>query len=425
MGNLLNSWMDKLFQQDGGRQSHLLMMSHFACGSSRHPRFSRTIPALVLTGLVLLAFAYTAWNRTPRGHLNRVSFRLLVYAMIANLVLASTLFPGEHHPGPGCVFTAFAASTAIVFSACMFFCMSLNLQLVLVHGINGQMMEKYYLIGSFLFTGATNIPAVAAGQLGYNSMLDTCWFNNPDPATKLRWMLGSQLFWLLSMSTSELVFFLLLVCFMIRHQRRTAHVHSNVSTMSLQRGPTPAPIVQYRGIILRIGLYPLLSCSLNFLGCISDLYLVNNTANTEPHWRVDLTSLCTYCLRPFLYACLAATDPSFLRAVGTLRRPSGQLPPTSLTGIVTGTQPASVLSASSRNKRFSTGTKALVHVELQRVTDGPQGDSGLEERLSVETQMMDLEQGGAEKRTGVQFSEGVNNGTKREVNNTDGIECQI
>ncbi|KAJ7740424.1 hypothetical protein DFH07DRAFT_839028 [Mycena maculata] len=394
MGNLLNSWMDKLFQQDGGRHS-------------RHPRFSKS--------LMLFAFAYTAWNRTSRGHLNRVSFRLLVYAMIANLVVASTMFPGENHPGPECVFIAFVVSTyilqaAMVFSACMFFCMSLNLQLVLVHGINGQIMEKYYLIGSFLFTGATNIPAVAAGQLGYDSMVGVCWFNNPDPATKLRWMLGSQSFWLLFMSTSEL--------------RRTAHVHSNVFTMPMQRGAPPAPIVQYRGMILRIGLYPLLSCSLNCLGCISDLYLINNPANTD-HFTHKGIAICAYYVCSLLYACLAATDPSFLRAVGALRRPSGQLPPTSLTGIGTRTQMASVLSTSSRNKRFSTGTKALVHIELQRVTDGPQGDTGLEERLSVETRSMDLEQGRAEKSTGVQFSEGVNNGTKREVNNTDGIECQI
>ncbi|KAJ7726161.1 hypothetical protein DFH07DRAFT_245144 [Mycena maculata] len=388
-----------------------------------------TIPGLVLTSLVLFAFAYTAWNRTSRGHLNRVSFRLLVYAMIANLVLASTLFPGEHHRSPGCVFAAFAGSTAIVFSACMFFCMSLNLQLVLVHGINGQIMEKYYLIGSFLVTTATNIPAIAAGQLGYDRMFGICWYNNPDPAMKLRWMLGSQLFWLLLMSTSEVVFFLVLVCFMIRHQRRTAYVHSNVSTMSMQSGAPPAPIVQYRSMILRIGLYPLLASSLNFLGCISDLYLVNNPAITE---TLGLAALCAYCLRSFLYACLAATDPSFLRAVGALRRPSGGLSPTPLTGTGTGTQTASVLSASSRNKRFSTGTKALVHVEFQRVTDGPQGDTGLEERLSVETRMpsvethrMDLEHVGVEKGTGVQFAEVANDGTKREVNKTDGIECQI
>ncbi|KAJ7726173.1 hypothetical protein DFH07DRAFT_853183 [Mycena maculata] len=395
------------------------MMSHFACGSSRHPRFSGS--------LVLFAFAYTALNRTSRGHLNRVSFRLLIYAMIANMVLTSTLFPGEHHPGPGCVFAAFAGNTAVVFSACMFFCMSLNLQLVLVHSINGQIMEKYYLIGSFLVTGATNIPAVAAGQLGYDPVFGICWYNNSDPAMKLRWMLGSQLFWLLFMSTSEVVFFLVLVCFMIRHQRRTAHVHSNVSTMSLHRGPSPAPIVQYRGMILRIGLYPLLSCSLNFLGCISDLYLVNNTANTETG-----IALCAYCARSFLYACLAAMDPSFLRAVGALRRPIGELSPTSLTSIGTGTQTTSMLSASSRHKRFSTGTQALVHVELQHVVDGPQGDTGLEEPLSVDTRMpsietrrIDLEHGRAEKSTGVQFAEGVNNGTKPEVNKNDGIECQI
>jgi hypothetical protein len=41
------------------------------------------IPSIVFTMLILGAYAWTAWNPVSRPHLNRVSFRLLVYALVA------------------------------------------------------------------------------------------------------------------------------------------------------------------------------------------------------------------------------------------------------------------------------------------------------------------------------------------------------
>jgi hypothetical protein len=38
--------------------------------------------------------------------------------------------------------------------------------LVLVHGVNGNKMEKYYIIGSLLLCGVCNGTPWAAGQLG-------------------------------------------------------------------------------------------------------------------------------------------------------------------------------------------------------------------------------------------------------------------
>ncbi|KAJ7804330.1 hypothetical protein B0H14DRAFT_3486337 [Mycena olivaceomarginata] len=82
-------------------------------------------PGLVLTALVLLAFAYTGWNRTSRSHLNRVSFRLLVYAMISSIIshanLIANLFPAVTQSNVGCTFVSFAGLAALMFSACMFF----------------------------------------------------------------------------------------------------------------------------------------------------------------------------------------------------------------------------------------------------------------------------------------------------------------
>lgn len=40
-------------------------------------------------------------------------------------------------------------------------------RLVVVHGINGRKMKKYYIIGSTFMSIALTLPAYAAGQYGY------------------------------------------------------------------------------------------------------------------------------------------------------------------------------------------------------------------------------------------------------------------
>jgi hypothetical protein len=82
-------------------------------------------------------------------------------------------------------------------------------------------MEKYYVIGSSLLVGTLNFIPLAAGQLGpYNG---TCWYNNPDPATYMRWVVGTQSFWIFLMASSELVCFVILVSYMLRRQVRLRH----------------------------------------------------------------------------------------------------------------------------------------------------------------------------------------------------------
>jgi hypothetical protein len=42
-----------------------------------------TMPGIFLSVVVLIAFAFAAWKPVSRPHLDRVSFRLLTYAIIA------------------------------------------------------------------------------------------------------------------------------------------------------------------------------------------------------------------------------------------------------------------------------------------------------------------------------------------------------
>ncbi|KAJ7708422.1 hypothetical protein B0H16DRAFT_1704060 [Mycena metata] len=264
------------------------------------------MPGIVLSAMVLMAFAYTASQRRARPHLHRVSFRLLVYALVSNFILSVTLVPMENlMKGPpssaGCTFAAFASNGSLLFSACMYFCMALNLQLVLIHGVNGLIMEKYYVIGSSLLVGVCTISPLAAGQFKglYNDLCDDL---------KFRWLVPTQSFWILLMASSELM-----------SVKRTRSDISAEMTALQYAAYSAAPILQFRGIILRIVLYPFLSCVLNFSGSTLDLYLAKHLENTELNFRLNVLDDCIFNARPFLYALLAATDPSFIRAIGALR----------------------------------------------------------------------------------------------------------
>jgi hypothetical protein len=87
---------------------------------------------------------------------------------------------------------------------------------VIVHCVNGNMMEKYYYIGSVVFVAICNITPYAAGQYGYYN--GVCWFNNPDPEVQFRWLVGSQFVWALLMSTGEVVSFSMILGFMLLYQ---------------------------------------------------------------------------------------------------------------------------------------------------------------------------------------------------------------
>ena len=87
---------------------------------------------------------------------------------------------------------------------------------MIVHHVNGNMMEKYYYIGSVVFVAICNITPYAAGQYGYYN--GGCWFNNPDPELQFRWVVGSQAFWALLMSTGEIVSFSVILGDMLLYQ---------------------------------------------------------------------------------------------------------------------------------------------------------------------------------------------------------------
>ncbi|KAJ7246072.1 hypothetical protein C8J57DRAFT_1523951 [Mycena rebaudengoi] len=328
------------------------------------------ITGIVLTAALLLAIACTARNPVSRQHLNRVSFRLLVCALIANLIFAATSIPVFSGPSAGCSLMAFFGMSVLMLSACMFFCTALNLQLVLVYHLNGNSIEKFYYIGSVVVVAILNITPYAAGQFGH--YYGTCWFSDLRPDVQFRWLLWSQAFWILLMSSGEvLLFFMILGYMYIASPMHAPRLWSNHSTSSFNDSIPDPPIVMYRNIILRIGLYPLLSCCLNFTGAILDIWLTKNPILTELQWRLSWVDFCVFSLRPILYTLLAATDPGFLRAMHALRHHSKSTPSagsTSGTNSMHFTCPTSKYTSSHEMKQFSTNSRALVHVQLEHAT---------------------------------------------------------
>ncbi|KAJ7088075.1 hypothetical protein B0H15DRAFT_296796 [Mycena belliarum] len=370
-----------------------------------------TITGLCLTFLILCGFAYTALHSASKHHLNRVSFRLLTYALLANLVYGCAFVSTGDSIGPStsCSLTVFLINLTVLFSGGICFCIAINLELVLVHGCNGKRLEKYYILGTIALCTICTTPPYAAGQFGWNEQSQGCWFSNPDQRALVRWIIGTHSFWVLFMAVGEAIAFFLIVRYFVSFESNQRRVHSgstssgNGTFMSEHQPRSPMvqyrnPMGQYRNIILRVGLYPLVSCILS-MGTVIDLFLVVDEIShpivSELNFRLSIASLCIYSLRPVIYAVLAASDPSFIRAVQELRRPTEQLTvlqlqTSGLRGRFTSTQTASPgeglhigFPSDAVTHSVDAAGNALTHPSTDAPKEAPQSQSS-ESKVGIE-----------------------------------------
>ncbi|KAJ7049395.1 hypothetical protein C8F01DRAFT_1183737 [Mycena amicta] len=238
-----------------------------------------------------------------------------------------------------CSFVAFLGVVAPMFSGSMFCCMELNLQLVLVWGLNGSKLrlERYYLLGTLFLCAVCNIPSWIAGKLAmgaWNAIGGVCWLSAPTPEMQLHWLIGTHSIWMLLMALTKLISFVLVLGFMIRIGTLRAQASAAAAQSRLEAAtsfgsinseslPKP-PILRYRRMIIRIGLYPLLACFLSVTTCICDVYATIHTELTDHRNNILLLDFFAYSFRPLLYGLLAATDPAFLCALRAFRL---QVPP--------------------------------------------------------------------------------------------------
>ncbi|KAJ7163519.1 hypothetical protein C8R43DRAFT_284299 [Mycena crocata] len=281
------------------------------------------IPGVGLTVALLAVYAWAACSPISRRHLDRVSFRLLVYAMLSHVVFGIVYCVGTlnvYGSSWNCGLVAFLINLSLMFSAGMFFCMALNLPLVLAHKVNGRKMEKYYVLVTTVVCLACNVTPYASGHLGYDLVSGTCWYRSSDPAALLWWVMGTQSVWILFVSAGEVIAFLTIVGYLFVYELETLRLCSsaNTSLASHTSHTTGSTIRLFRNIILRIGLYPLVSCLLNVSTAVLDLHELIDPDHTGKSNLVDLS---IYAARPLIYGLLAATDPAFLRALHALRHP--------------------------------------------------------------------------------------------------------
>ncbi|KAG6918005.1 hypothetical protein DXG01_017015 [Tephrocybe rancida] len=194
-------------------------------------------------------------------------------------------------------------------------CIAINLLLVLAFGFDGNKLEKYYLIGTTILSLALNVPTVALGQFGWNELSATCWYSNADDKVRLRWIIGTQSFWISLAATTETVCSVYVLFWLYRIQRQLKS-WTKASGLDLENGPSPLSGVsmftrdpRYRTIILRIGFQ---------VTCPRYAPVSRLDSKTNTIFCIDLV---LYGLRTLAYGVLAAGDPSFINALREIRNP--------------------------------------------------------------------------------------------------------
>ncbi|KAJ7822637.1 hypothetical protein B0H14DRAFT_3470618 [Mycena olivaceomarginata] len=279
-----------------------------------------------LCGAVLVVIGVVALNPISRPHLDRVSFRILVCTLLANTVFGITNAVGGNFTGPtwACGFDIFLLQLTLEISSFLLFCVALNLQLVVVHQINGQKLEKFYIYGSILISLCLTVPPFALKQYGWDPLVEDCWYSANDPKQRLAWQIGTQLFWTLLTVAGEVVNTITVVIYMVQQQVRRkraqafagsqTHSRSHSGFVDLTDAISYANL--YRGVILRIVRYPIASALINVTSAVCVIHATREAGiKNWTDYRILLLSDFVYGGRAILYACLVATDPALVRAV--------------------------------------------------------------------------------------------------------------
>ncbi|KAF5376417.1 hypothetical protein D9615_008582 [Tricholomella constricta] len=347
--------------------------------------YACTIPGTIVCGLALVAYAVVAYYPKGRKHLDRVSFRLLVQALVSNVLFGIAWGGTPMHPGIGCDFGAFAVNLTLCLATFYTTCIAVNLQLVLVHGVNGKMMEKYYVIVTVVLSLALNVPTYALGEFGWNVLSETCWYSNADNWKRLQWIIGTQSFWVslaaLIETICSIVVLYWLYCFKRSIHSLTRNVTSSVLLGSGRTESTDPGVVwfsnsstsavlsrdpRFRKIIVRIALYPIVSLLLNISTVALDLNMSIHEVTSQLDFRLLVLDLFLYGIRTFAYGILAFGDPSFINAVReilAMRR--GHSTKRTLTN----------LNFANSEASTNLGAKFSMDVELQHVATGPDNNT--------------------------------------------------
>jgi hypothetical protein len=243
-----------------------------------------------------------------------------------------------------CGFSVFVLQATIQTSALILFTIALNLQLVVVHQVNTLKWERYYVIGSILISLAMTIPAYATGQYGPDPLTHDCWYAIDSKAHRIAWQISAQIVWTAVIVFAELITTAAVLLFILRHHLHTkrilADARLSMQNTELMGSPVKANRVKvnrwkshwilkprgsvahahrYNKIILRVAIYPTLSCFINLMSAATTLHAtINHGVHNQKEYNLLLLGDLLYGGRPILYAILAATDPSLINGAKAL-----------------------------------------------------------------------------------------------------------
>ncbi|THU85529.1 hypothetical protein K435DRAFT_869151 [Dendrothele bispora CBS 962.96] len=258
---------------------------------------------LVVIGLVALC-------PVSRHHLDRVSFRIVVYVLLTKTLLRLEM--RVHN-------VDFPADFATVELFNIFYCSQ--------PAIGSSSPSEWATDGKLANMDGTPYP-MAAGtpvEMIMNIYPGRCIVKihicNIDPQDV---QIGSQLLWLLFTALGETIASLVVFIYIIKHQLRIRKILSFNSAVQSQNGLSfKIPVQDWRdryinkckAILIRIAMYPIVSCIIS-VAWVIDASI--KSPNSMSGYQFMMASQLLYCGRPIVYALLSASDPSLLSAIKSL-----------------------------------------------------------------------------------------------------------
>ncbi|KAF9266751.1 hypothetical protein L218DRAFT_955862 [Marasmius fiardii PR-910] len=290
----------------------------------RNPLFDvLTYLSISLCTVVVLIAAVLSVHPLSKQKTDRVSFRIMVYALGANVMHLISMLTSNYISNQAmCRVVGSVVITGLHLTSFLFFCIGLNLQLVMIHGIDGTKAEKYYVGGSLSLAALLGVVLFMSRQMFYDPVQKACYYHNPDPVQGLWWQIGIQHFWNFLTMAGEIIAFTRIIIYMARLKvfesspSQEASVNLGVSVSPQYRQPIGPK--QYRKVVLRIALYPL--SSLATLGALSIGISYITFKGIKSQSDINFLSALRIILvfRGAIYGLIAATDPAITRGVKVL-----------------------------------------------------------------------------------------------------------
>ncbi|EPQ54667.1 hypothetical protein GLOTRDRAFT_139195 [Gloeophyllum trabeum ATCC 11539] len=184
---------------------------------------------------------------------------------------------------------------------------SVNLQLVIVHGRKTEGFFQWYILGSSVLALIIVIPGTIENVWGWDPVTGICYVRLKDPVERTAWQVGTGYFWTLASAVIAFISTIAVVVYLISRRIRLDHVLHQTGTSRLPNENI------FRAAAWRIMAYPIVMIIYNVISAASDLSLDQSKGiTTFAGYALWTTYGFVYGSLPLLYSLiLVFVDPSF------------------------------------------------------------------------------------------------------------------